>query len=184
MSYQSDIHPRHSAWQKLRHTLSIICHEPANLLAVLLLGLFSWIILAPVISVLLNALLVQSGDEGRTGATEGTFTAYYLLRTLSSRMSDLLLWTPLLNTLAVALSTVAIALVVGIVLAWLVNRTDIAGRKWFATLLIVPFMLPSWTFATAWSTLLKTTPSAGSRDGWRRWGSRPRTGWLTATSRL
>lgn len=165
MSYQSDIHPRHSAWQKLRHTLSIISHEPANLLAVLLLGLFSWIILAPVISVLLNALLVQSGDEGRTGATEGTFTAYYLLRTLSSRMSDLLLWTPLLNTLAVALSTVAIALVVGIVLAWLVNRTDIAGRKWFATLLIVPFMLPSWTFALAWSTLFKNH-AIGGQPGW------------------
>jgi len=165
VSYQSDIHPRHSAWQKLRHTLSIISHEPANLLAVLLLGLFSWIILAPVISVLLNALLVQSGDEGRTGATEGTFTAYYLLRTLSSRMSDLLLWTPLLNTLAVALSTVAIALVVGIVLAWLVNRTDIAGRKWFATLLIVPFMLPSWTFALAWSTLFKNH-AIGGQPGW------------------
>lgn len=165
MSYQFDIHPRHSAWQKLRHTLSIISHEPANLLAVLLLGLFSWIILAPVISVLLNALLVQSGDEGRTGATEGTFTAYYLLRTLSSRMSDLLLWTPLLNTLAVALSTVAIALVVGIVLAWLVNRTDIAGRKWFATLLIVPFMLPSWTFALAWSTLFKNH-AIGGQPGW------------------
>jgi hypothetical protein len=74
VSYQSDINPRHSTWRKVRHTLSIVSHEPANLLGALLLMLFSWIILAPVMSVLLNAVLVQSGDEGRTGATEGTFT--------------------------------------------------------------------------------------------------------------
>jgi iron(III) transport system permease protein len=50
---------------------------------------------------------------------EGTVTDYYLLRTLTSRMSELLLWTPMLNTLAVALSTVAGAMVVGVALAWL-----------------------------------------------------------------
>ena len=165
MSYQSDINPRHSTWRKVRHTLSIVSHEPANLLGALLLMLFSWIILAPVMSVLLNAVLVQSGDEGRIGATEGTFTAWYLLRTLTSRMSELLLWTPLLNTLAVALSTVAMALIVGVALAWLINRTDIAGRKWFATLLIVPFMLPSWTFALAWSTIFKNH-AIGGQPGW------------------
>jgi iron(III) transport system permease protein len=165
VSYQSDINPRHSTWRKVRHTLSIVSHEPANLLGALLLMLFSWIILAPVMSVLLNAVLVQSGDEGRTGATEGTFTAWYLLRTLTSRMSELLLWTPLLNTLAVALSTVAMALIVGVALAWLINRTDIAGRKWFATLLIVPFMLPSWTFALAWSTIFKNH-AIGGQPGW------------------
>ncbi|NIF21461.1 ABC transporter permease [Candidatus Pantoea multigeneris] len=165
MSYQSDVHHRYAAWPKLRHTLAIIRQEPANLLAVLLLLLFSGIILAPVISVLLNAVLVQSGDEGRTAATEGTFTSWYLVRTLSSRMSDLLLWTPLLNTLAVAFSTVAGALVVGVALAWLINRTDMAGKRGFSTLLIVPFMLPSWTFALAWNTLFKNH-AIGGQPGW------------------
>jgi iron(III) transport system permease protein len=183
VSYQSDINPRHSTWRKVRHTLSIVSHEPANLLGALLLMLFSWIILAPVMSVLLNAVLVQSGDEGRTGATEGTFTAWYLLRTLTSRMSELLLWTPLLNTLAVALSTVAMALIVGVALAWLINRTDIAGRKWFATLLIVPFMLPSWTFALAWSTIFKNH-AIGGQPGWlEAMGIQTRTGWPTAIFR-
>ncbi|MFH2503798.1 iron ABC transporter permease [Klebsiella indica] len=164
MSYQSEIR-LHTLWPKLRHRLSIISQEPANLLGALLLLLFSWIILAPVVSVLLNAILVQSGDESRTGTAEGAFTAWYLLRTLTSRMSDLLLWTPLLNTLSVALSTVTIALIVGVSLAWLINRTDIAGRKGFATLLIVPFMLPSWTFALAWNTIFKNN-AIGGQPGW------------------
>ncbi|WP_308565071.1 iron ABC transporter permease [uncultured Klebsiella sp.] len=164
MSYQSEIR-LHTLWPKLRHRLSIISQEPANLLGALLLLLFSWIILAPVVSVLLNAILVQSGDESRTGTAEGAFTAWYLLRTLTSRMSDLLLWTPLLNTLSVALSTVTIALIVGVSLAWLINRTDIAGRKGVATLLIVPFMLPSWTFALAWNTIFKNN-AIGGQPGW------------------
>ena len=100
MAYQPEAR-RHTAWPQLRHKLSIVSQEPANLLAVLLLILFSWIILAPVVSVLLNAVLVQSGDEGRTGTAEGALTSWYLLRALTSRMSDLLLWTPLLNTLAI-----------------------------------------------------------------------------------
>ncbi|MDC6662970.1 sugar ABC transporter permease, partial [Leclercia adecarboxylata] len=54
--------------------------------------------------------LVQSTDEDRTGATEGPFPAHYLLPTLSSRLSALLLLTPLLNTLAVSLSSFAILL--------------------------------------------------------------------------
>ncbi|MDE1188095.1 MAG: iron ABC transporter permease [Pantoea sp.] len=161
MSYQAETHPR----TKLRHALSIISQEPANLLGALLMMLFSWIILAPVVAVLLNAVLVQSGDEGRTDATEGAFTTYYLLRTLTSKMSDLLLWTPLLNTLAVALSTMVGALIVGMTLAWLINRTNVAGRKWFATLLIVPFMLPSWTFALAWTTIFKNH-AIGGQPGW------------------
>jgi len=165
VSCQAETRFNKMSWSRLRHTLSIVSHEPANLLGALLLMLFSWVILAPVCSVLLNAVLVQSGDEGRTDATEGAFTLYYLLRTLASQMSGLLLWTPLLNTLAVAFSTVAGALVVGMLLAWLINRTDIAGRKWFATLLIVPFMLPSWTFALAWTTLFKNH-STGGQPGW------------------
>lgn len=165
MSYQAETHPRNQAWTKLRHALSIISQEPANLLGALLMMLFSWIILAPVVAVLLNAVLVQSGDEGRTDATEGAFTTYYLLRALTSKMSDLLLWTPLLNTLVVALSTVVGALIVGMTLAWLTNRTDVAGRKWFATLLIVPFMLPSWTFALAWTTIFKNH-AIGGQPGW------------------
>ncbi|CAK9883869.1 MAG: Putrescine transport system permease protein PotH [Candidatus Erwinia impunctatus] len=148
-----------------RHRLAIISHEPANVLGVMLVMLFSWVILASIVSVLLNAVLVQSGDEVRTQNSEGSLTAYYLLRTLSSRMSELLLWTPLWNTLLVAISTVFGALLIGGILAWLIKRCDIVGRKRLTTLLIVPFMLPSWTFALAWNTLFNNH-ATGGQPGW------------------
>ncbi|ACS84115.1 ABC transporter permease [Musicola paradisiaca] len=150
---------------RLRRLLAVARHEPANLLGLALALLFVWLILAPVISVLLDAVVVQSGDSVRAQAMEGNLTPYYLLRTLSSRMSALLLWTPLINTLLVALNVVAGSLVIGVALAWLVNRTDMAGRKGFATALIVPFMLPSWTFALAWKTLFKNR-AVGGQPGW------------------
>ncbi|MFS2224649.1 ABC transporter permease [Pantoea sp. B65] len=165
MSAEAVTRPEPSWWCKLRHTLAIARHEPANLIGILLIVLFTWIILAPVLSILLDAIVVQNGDSARVQAAEGAFTPYYLLRTLASRMSGLLLWTPLINTLAVATSTMLAALTIGVTLAWLVNRTDMAGRKGFATLLIVPFMLPSWTFALAWTTIFKNH-TVGGQPGW------------------
>lgn len=154
-----------SWWCKSRHMIAIARHEPANVIGVVLIVLFTWIILVPVLSILLDAVVVQNGDSGRVQAAEGAFTHYYLLRTLVSRMSDLLLWTPLFSTLSVALSTVIGALMIGVTLAWLVNRTDMAGRRWFTTALIVPFMLPSWTFALAWTTMFKNH-TVGGQPGW------------------
>ena len=46
-------------------------------------------------------------------------------------------------------------------MAWLLTRTDVAGRKWLSTALVVPYMLPSWTFALAWLALFKNDASGG-----------------------
>ena len=54
---------------------------------------------------------------------------------------------------------------VGGTLAWLLARTDMFGRRWFATALIVPYMLPAWTFALAWTTLFKNR-TVGGQAGW------------------
>src|SRR5690606_35823468 len=64
-----------------------------------------------------------------------------------------------------ALGAVALALALGGSLAWLVSRTDLRGRRWFATALIVPYILPGWTFALAWMTLFKNR-SVGGAPGW------------------
>ncbi len=158
-----DLQP--SAWKRFRHLLIVAKHEPANALGIGLLLFFAYLIVAPVLSIVVDSFIVQSGDSARTRQEEGELTSYYLVRTLTSRMSELLLWQPLQNTLSVALMTVLCSIMLGVALAWLVNRTDMAGRKWFATALIVPFMLPSWTFALAWNTIFKNR-TVGGQPGW------------------
>jgi iron(III) transport system permease protein len=82
-----------------------------------------------------------------------------------SPVADNLFWEPLTHTLSVAAGAISISITVGGVLTWLLSRTDMAGRRWFATALIVPYMLPSWTFALAWRTLFRNR-TVGGQQGW------------------
>ena len=150
---------------RARYALQVHLHAPTTVVGLLLAALFAYLILAPIATMLTDAWRVQYGDERRIGEAVGSFTTYYLERAMASRVADPLFWTPLANTLAVALGAVAIAFTIGGTLAWLLSRTDIYGRRWFSTALIVPYILPGWTFALAWMTLFKNR-SVGGAPGW------------------
>lgn len=154
-----------SVWRRTRHRLAVVRHEPALLIVAILTLFFLYLIVGPVLSILGDAFVVQSGDSARLHQDEGHLTAYYLTRVFASKMSSILIWTPLVHTLSIAAATVTLALTLGVMLAWLINRTDVFGRRWFATALVVPFMLPTWTFALAWTTIFKNG-TVGGQPGW------------------
>ncbi|MGO4318790.1 ABC transporter permease [Agrobacterium sp. MCAB5] len=154
-----------SAWQAWRYRLKIALREPTTLIGVLTALLFTYLIVVPIISIVLDAVRVQFGHERRLGKDVGDLTLYYLDRAFFSPVATDLFWHPLFNTLTVALGAIALSLVIGTVLAWLISRTDMFGRRWFATALIVPYMLPAWTFALAWTTLFKNR-TVGGQPGW------------------
>ncbi|WP_244489013.1 ABC transporter permease [Devosia sp. Root635] len=139
--------------------------EPTSLLGVVMALIFTYLILVPILSMLVQAATVQFGDERRTALETASWTFYYLNRTFFSAISRDLFWEPLANTLTVAAGAIAIAMVIGTPLAWLLSRTDMFARRWFATALIVPYMLPAWTFALAWTTLFKNR-TVGGQPGW------------------
>jgi iron(III) transport system permease protein len=114
---------------------------------------------------LYDSIEVQFGDQRRTGVPVGGLTSYYLSRALFSPVANDLFWEPLSHTLNISVGVIIISLSVGGVLAWLLGRTDLFGRRWFATALIVPYMLPSWTFALAWRTAFKNR-EVGGQMGW------------------
>lgn len=151
--------------QRLRYGLKISLREPTTLIGILTALLFTYLILVPILSMLMDTARVQFGDQRRTGLEQGALTLYYFTRTLFSRISVDLFWEPLLNTLSVAAGAIVVSVLVGAVLAWLISRTDLLGRRWFATALIVPYMLPAWTFALAWTTLFKNR-TVGGQPGW------------------
>lgn len=154
-----------SAWQAWRYRLKIALREPTTLIGVLTAVLFTYLIVVPIISIVLDSVRVQFGHERRLGKDVGDLTVYYLDRAFFSPVATDLFWRPLLNTLTVALGAISLSLVIGTVLAWLISRTDMFGRRWFATALIVPYMLPAWTFALAWTTLFKNR-TVGGQPGW------------------
>lgn len=154
-----------SAWQAWRYRLKVALREPTTLIGVLTALLFTYLIVVPIISIVLDAVRVQFGHERRLSKDVGDLTLYYLDRALFSPVSADLFWRPLFNTLSVAVGAISLSLLIGTVLAWLVSRTDMFGRRWFATALIVPYMLPAWTFALAWTTLFKNR-TVGGQPGW------------------
>ncbi|MEV4284418.1 iron ABC transporter permease [Nonomuraea bangladeshensis] len=153
--------PRPPRRRRLLYRLQVMRHDPTAALGLILVVLLAYLVVAPLFAVLSDAFRLQYGDEVHAGQQPGEWTGYYLWRVFRSQISELLFWEPLVNTLAVAVGTTLFALVLGGGMAWLVTRTNVPGRKWLAGALVVPYMLPSWTFSLAWLTLFKNERAAG-----------------------
>ena len=158
--------PAGSGWTtRLKYRTRIAMREPTTVIGLLMAALFTYLIVVPIISILLDAVQTQFGDARRTGTAVGEWTSYYLHRTFFSPVARDMFWEPLRNTLSVAFGAIIVSVIVGGILAWLISRTDMFARRWFATALIVPYMLPAWTFALAWTTLFKNR-TVGGQQGW------------------
>jgi iron(III) transport system permease protein len=151
--------------QRLRYRFRIALREPTTIIGILAALLFAYLIVVPVFTMLTDAVLVQFGESRKAGAAVGMPTLYYLTRTFTSAISSDLFWNPLKNTLVNAAGAIVMAVTIGGTMAWLLARTDMFARRWLATALIVPYMLPAWTFALAWTTLFKNR-TIGGQLGW------------------
>lgn len=150
---------------RLRYKIVTAWREPTAIIGVLLTVIFAYLIVVPIVSLLYDSIEVQFGDQRRTGVPVGGLTSYYFNRALFSPVSQDLFWEPLWNTINISMGAITVSLAVGGILAWLLSRTDMFARRWFATALIVPYMLPSWTFALAWRTAFKNR-EVGGQMGW------------------
>lgn len=136
--------------------------NPTMALGVVLSLILTYLVLVPVIMLLRDAIVVHSRDAAILQQSAGSFTLNYVERALSSRVASVLFWRPFIRTIGIATAITFFSISVGYVLAWVITRTDIRFGKVFATLCVVPFMLPSWSYAAAWITLFKNRRMAGS----------------------
>lgn len=58
------------------------------------------------------------------------------------------------NSMRVVLPSTVIATVLGVLLAWIVVRTDIPGKRLWQTLLVTPYLIPPFIGAISWTFLL------------------------------
>jgi len=144
-------------WNKFTY----LRHDPTQAIAALLTVVLSYLILAPIVSMVTTAVQVQFRDQARTGQSLGEWTLYYIDRVFASKISGVLFWKPLLNTLTVSLLVMFLTLFLGILVAWLIVRTDMPTPRWLSSAMIIPYILPSWTFALAWITIFKNRRIAG-----------------------
>lgn len=140
-----------------------VLRNPPLILSIILLASLIYLVIAPLVSMLYSAFTINERDALYLLEQKvGDFTTYYLNRTFFSNMSKALFYKPLINTLIVIMPMSLLALLIGGTLAFLVVRTDLPGKKWFARMAIIPYTLPSWTFALAWITIFKNRTLGGS----------------------
>ena len=76
---------------------------------------------------------------------------------LVSRLSRNLTWEPLGNTMILGLGTAIGSLLIGGFFAWLVVMTDVPLARTLGVLATLPFMIPSFATALAWSSLFRNS---------------------------
>ncbi len=69
-------------------------------------------------------------------------------------------WKPLWNSLRMSAYASLIAILLGGTIAFLITRTDIYCKKFFSSVFIFPYIMPSWTLALVWKNVF-----ANSRVG-------------------
>lgn len=163
--------PGVKGWRgRVGYRARVLLAEPTTAIGVLLIAAFAYLVVAPLVAIVSDALQVQYGDDARAGAPVGSASSYYLWRVFRSAVSADLFWDPLWHTLIVGVGVILFAVLLGGSMAWLVTRTNVPGRRFLAGALVVPYMLPSWTFALAWLTLFKNGRSGGTPGYLESWG--------------
>lgn len=118
---------------------------PGDLWAVWGVGLLlAYLVLVPLALVLLSSVR-PSGFPLDPGVTGANFVAVY---------GDPGLPRLLLNTALFAAGSTALALVLGALLAWVIERTDMPGAGLFRALVVLPMATPPILLAIGWTGLL------------------------------
>lgn len=137
--------------------------DPKVALGIIMLFVMVYLIIIPLYRMVETTLTFQEKDILKfPGAMVGDFTLYHWTRMLASKISAIMLYAPLRNSLVVAGGATAVALLLGCSMAWFVVRTDMHGRKIINILALLPYMMPSWTIAMAWQVVFKNRTTGGS----------------------
>ncbi len=137
--------------------------RPYVILGIVLVLLMLYLVITPFLAMIQTTFTWQTSDQRitREFTTEGEFTLFHWLRMFNSQLSQTMVWTPLMNTLTVAITTSFLTLVIGTLLAWVVVRTDLPLRKLISSLAIIPYMLPSWAIGLAWLVVFRGSQFGG-----------------------
>ena len=149
-------------WNNVRTFFS----KPQNTILVVLGFLCTLTTIAPIIAIVEDTFAIHPGtiDAVLTGKASGySFTNYTNLFT--SEIANIHLWTPLLNTLALAVDSCCVSILYGGFFAFLVTRTNLRFKKYLSAIFIFPYIMPQWTLATVWKNLFDSIAVTNTKNG-------------------
>ena len=149
-------------WKRIKNAFINVFTNPYNIIVLVSLVVLVYFIVVPLGDIIATTFRVQQRDIRRiSGSSEGDFTLYYWNRLLFSDVSSSLLWKPLMNSLIIGISVSVLSILIGGLLAWLVVRSDIPWKRGLSLLIIIPYILPSWSKSMAWTAVFKNARVGG-----------------------
>ncbi len=132
-------------------------------LALFMLVLMTYLILVPLYRMLEATVTYQEKDvQFIPDAVAGQLTIFHWARMLTSEISGVMTYAPLQHSLTISIGATVLALLIGSAMAWMVIRTDMPGRNIINSLATVPYIMPSWTIAMAWTVMFKNRTTGGT----------------------
>ncbi len=137
--------------------------SPHVILSLIMLLVMFYMVIIPLYRMLMTTITVQDNDlRVIRDAEVGDFTIYHWARMISSQISRIMTYEPLVHSLTISFGATLLALGIGGLMAWMVVRTDMPGRNIIHLLATVPYIMPSWTIAMAWTVMFKNRTSGGT----------------------
>ena len=162
--------------RRLKNLILNVLKNPFNMVVLVSLIILFCLIIIPLLTMISSTFTLAQGELRRVQGHVGDFTLYYWKYILTGKLASAVLWGPLKNSFICGFFTVLVSVPLGSVLAWLMIRTDIPGKKILGLLVTVPYMIPSWTKALAWLAMFRNSTSGA--DGFLAGMGIPIPDWL------
>ena len=162
--------PKGDPKTRFKNQLKDVLFNPFNLITLIAFLVLIVFVVVPLVSIAKESFILDATAARRAHAEEGSWGIYYWQYLLTGRMAKTMFWTPLVHSLIVALFACLVAVPLGAILAWLMVRSDVPGKKILSFLIIVAYMMPSWCKAQAWLSLFRN--QVGGMPGifyWMGW---------------
>ena len=149
-----------------RNRIKTFLSKPHNVILLLMGIVLTITTVAPIVAIVEDTFKIHPGtiDAYLTGRAEG-YTLINYIDLFTSKLAVTNLWTPLLNTLLLAVGTCVVSILFGGLFAFLVTRTDMAWRKYLSAIFIFPYIMPQWTLAVVWQHLFNSNAVTGTANG-------------------
>ena len=140
--------------------------KPHNVILLLMGIVLTFTTVAPIIAIVQDTFKIHPGtiDAHLTGQSSG-YTIVNYTDLFTSKLAKANLWTPLLNTVWLAVGTCIVSILFGGIMAFLITRTNLKFKQYLSSIFIFPYIMPQWTLAVVWQHLFNSNAVTGTSNG-------------------
>ena len=140
--------------------------KPHNVILLLMGIVLTFTTVAPIIAIVQDTFKIHPGtiDAHLTGQSSG-YTIVNYTDLFTSKLAKANLWTPLINTVWLAVGTCIVSILFGGIMAFLITRTNLKFKQYLSSIFIFPYIMPQWTLAVVWQHLFNSNAVTGTSNG-------------------